>query len=414
MGTRRYMIYTDILNLIMIELFSVITTWYSMVLMQMPITPWLPLCFAIIIVETYFVRKYVSKLYWFFAIRVLMIVISIFLPLLFSDIFVLVIFNVIWLAADYSFWTNQDQKGIGLIPGLFALLFVVAFIYGTSVQEIFLSSAAYSMGIIYMGMFFLRMYFSNIRDFSEDKQIHNTVPMKLMFMQNSKMVFALVTIFVIAMLFLRSQTLFDAIGRMLRMLQDILFHFIEWVISLLPKMKIESILDIMEQGEPVSADADAQNPILEFILMIVEYIIRWVIMIVIIGYLLRGIYRFIIQYWCRQIEKEEKLLYGGIRETKEWLEKEKPEVAALRFGKGTNAEKIRRLYRKRIDGLQKKGYIIVKTHAPIERAVDIEQWGDGDVSVEKLTRIYEEARYSAHEMTAEHVKTAKSEKRQMR
>jgi len=412
MATKRYVIYTDILNLIMIELFSVITTWYSMALMQMPITPWPPLCFAIIIVTTYFVRRSVSKLYWFFAIRIIIIVGSVFLPLLFSDIFVLAIFNVIWLVADYSFWTNPDQKGIGLIPGLFALLFAVAFIYGTSVKENLLSSAAYSMGIIYMGMFFLRMYFSNIRDFSEDKQIHDNVPMKLMFTQNSKMVFVLVTIFVVAMLFLRSQTLFDAIGRTFSMLRDILFYIIRWVVSLLPKLKAVSILDIMEQGEQVPIEAGAKNPIVEYILMIIEYIIRWAIIIAIISCFLRGIYRFILQFWNRQIKKEEEVLYGGIKETKEWLEKEKI-GGAPRFTKGTNVEKIRRLYKKRIESYQKKGYIIVKTHAPIERAVDIEQWSSGFVSMEKLTQVYEEARYSAHEITAEHVKTAKSEKRQM-
>ena len=413
MATKRYVIFANILNLLMIDLLSILCVWYIYIFAGMPITPWVPVAFTIILMFSHFARRYIKKLLFFFLVHLVLIVGILLLRLNLIDMIMILVFAIIWTILNFVFWTQPFQRGVDFVPLPFAIVFLAAFIYGTAKQSMFLTNAAYVMGIIFVGAFFLRMYFSNIRSFSADKQMHENVPMNKMFSQNGKMVFALVTVFVLAMILLRSQMLMDGFTRLLLAIRAVIVRFIEWLLSLLPEW------DFGEQYAQGTAEditlvgGEGVNPFLRMLVEAIEKLLRFSVTVLIIWYCARGIYRFCSWYRRRYLHVQDEIFYDDVKETKAWIEREKKRRFQGLFSRLTNEEKVRRLYKKKIEALRKKGYAISGAHAPMERVQDVKLWKQmneeqsGTEKLESLTKLYEEVRYSNHEVNHDMVKAAK-------
>lgn len=433
MGTKRYVIYFDMLNLMMVDLVSVICVWFLYVFVGIPITVWIPIAFTVILLFSHFVRRYIDRLVLYILLHLALIAGIFFLKISIMDVVMILLFSVLWFILDLMFWTQPYQRGIEFVPLPFAISFLVVFLYGTAKQSVFLANAAYVMGIVFVGAFLLRMYFSNIRIFSTDKQMHENVPMNKMFSQNGKMVFVLVTIFVFAMIFLKSQTLMNGFVQLLIAIRDVIVGFVEWLYSLLPERTPIKQIAQPATEELVLSLGKGANPILKMILDALEELFRIAVNLFILWYIGRGIFRFFLWYRRRHTPTQDEVYYDDVKETKAWIEREKTKRFQGLFARLSNEEKICKLYKKKIDAFRKKGYVVSEAHTPFERVQDVMLWkriGQKQIGLKKeqtessesvagdelrdfeqsltgLTKLYEEAKYSGHEMDSCMVRAAK-------
>ena len=152
-----------------------------------------------------------------------------------------------------------------------------------------------------------------------------------------------------------------------------------------------------------------QDPFWYNLFYVLEVIVKWTMIFGFMYWVLRGIYRFYIKYRRLSLYEGEEICYDGIKETKSWLIKEHRQRQNTFFGSLTNAEKVRRIYRKKIERFAQSGYSFSRAHTPYERAEDVKQW-KAQESVDELTTVYEKARYSTCEISNEEVRQAKSQK----
>ncbi len=447
MATKRYVLYFDMLNLIMVDMVSVICAWFLYAFVGIPITIWVPATFTVIIIFSHIVRNYMERLALYILAHIGLIICIFFLKINLMDFIMILLFAVLWFVLDMMFWTQPYQRGIDFVPLPFAIAFLVTFLYGTAKQYTFLANASYVMGIVFVGAFFLRMYFTNIRIFSTDKQMHENVPMHKMFAQNGRMVFILVTCFVLAMILLRSQTLMDGFVRLLIIIKDAFLGFITWLYSLLPEIMPEKRTTQPAAEELILSLGKGGNSILRIILDALERLLRIAVSIFLLWYAARGIFHFFLWYKRRHNPMRNEIFYDDVKETKAWIEIEKKKRFQGLFTRLTNEEKIRKLYKRKIEAFRKKGYAISDAHAPMERVRDVILWKqmgskhtglfrDTDISGEtisddaaemvdaqkemesdtlhdfensltELTQLYEEVRYSNHEVKPDMVKAAK-------
>lgn len=409
MKVKHYTVYADIMNLLMIELFYVTAAWYLLDFLLYPVTPGLPFAFGVILTGSYFVRKYIRKLYIYILVHVFAIILLLCLPLRGVDGIMILGFAVLWTILNFVYWADEERTGIGMLPGWLVLLFPFVLVRAAAMESFFMGNVAYAGGIIYMGLYFLRLYCLNVKRFSGDKQMHEQVPVALMFAQNGKMIAVIVTCFVVGMLLLRSQLLIDGLLILLEWIREGIQRFLAWVVSLLPE-------DLLEMLSGQQNGAQAQLPVTameetplfwKMLLYVAEVIVKWTITFGILYWAGKGIWQFYIRYRRREPRETEEICYDGIRETKSWIIRDRTSKQRGLLQNLTNAEKVRRLYRKRVEQFVKSGYPFMKAHTPQERAEDIHHWKGTEAAMEELTQVYETARYSTHEISAEDVRRVK-------
>ncbi len=409
MKVKRYEIYADLLNLFMIVLFFATLSWYLQGYLFLPMTPWMPILFGIVLTGAYLARKYIHKLYVYCIAHAALLAFLVLVPLCTSDRVFTLFFAVLWTILDFVYWAERDQGSINMLPVWLVLLFPYLYVRAAFHQIAFMEIEAYVGGIVFMGLFFLRLYCLNIKKFSSDKQMHEQVPVAMMLAQNGKMIVVLVGCFVIGMLLLRSQLLLDRIQEFFLLLREALLRFLRWLMSFLTQDMPETV-----GGESLEVQAQMQLPPMtetdsfwNRLFYVMEVVVKWTIIFGLVYWAGRGIWQFCVRYRRHDLRREEEICYDGIRETKTWLarnrERRKPEF----LQNLTNGEKIRRIYRRRIEKLARSGYAFSKAQTPHERAEDIKRWRETEAVPEPLTELYETARYSTHDISTEDVRKVK-------
>ena len=412
MNIKRYAVYAEFLNLVMIELFSVTFAWLIIALIGYPMTFWIPLLYSVILIFAFTVRCFVKKLS-VYAVLHLTVVLGLFslqslLQLSAADRVAVIFFAVLWTILDFVHWAKADYAGIDMLPIWMMVLFLFTFFRAVAEQNSFLANEAYVCGIIYTGLFFLRLYCLNVKGFVRDKQMHEHVPVAMMFRQNGRMVTVLVCCFVLGMILIRSEFLLGQIMNLFQKIGDLIRQFLVWIISLLSEEATGQPPMEQEIADAVFPSFTEEDSFLTKFLYVLEVIVQWIFTLGCLYLIVRGIWRFFISYRNRNLKKEEEISYDGIKETKSWIVRNQEKRSKGIFQNLSNAEKVRRSYRKRIEQYRKKGYTLYRAHTPWERAKDIRQWKSDRENVDHLTELYEKARYSQSEISAEDVKTSKS------
>ncbi len=409
MNVKRYAVYADVMNLLMIELVYVSLVWYIQTALGTMVSVWIPLFYAVILSFAYVARCRIRRLSIYISVHLVLCICVVFLPFPSFEKMFIIIFAILWTIFDLMYWTGAERVGIEMLPVWTGLVFLVVFFRASVFGYTFMINVAYIGGIIYMGIFFLRLYCLNIRKFSTDKQMHEQVPIALMFAQNGKMVAILVTCFVLGMILLRSRLFVDGVGMLLQKLRELIAQFLVWMASMMPQDILEEATAGREEMQVQLIPTLEQDPFWYNLFYVLEVIVKWTMIFGFMYWVLRGIYRFYIKYRRLSLYEGEEICYDGIKETKSWLIKEHRQRQNTFFGSLTNAEKVRRIYRKKIERFAQSGYSFTRAHTPYERAEDVKQW-KAQESVDELTTVYEKARYSTCEISNEEVRQAKSQK----
>lgn len=153
-----------------------------------------------------------------------------------------------------------------------------------------------------------------------------------------------------------------------------------------PQAAVELPADLFVQADPPARW-------LQILLQIIEMIISIAFITALVFFMLRGIIRFIKKNVLRDMGDDKTLDYLDMREKREWISPSETKQHKKRFEKVSNVERIRRIYRKRIQDLTRHGYIVNHADTPVERAHDVLISQNTDIS--NMTAIYESVRYGS-------------------
>ncbi len=404
MITKKYVIYADLLNLIMLFLLSVVISWCGAVGMGGSFCAEAVAGMAVLLVLLYLLRLHVKNLFLYIALHLVLFAVLFSLPLPVIAVAELITFLIVFTITDFVFWTDATLHGFYYIHVSCCLFFLLAYAYGDYKDAQEVQSAAYIMGILFLGLYFLRLYFENGIRFSRDKQMNEEVPLKQMYAQNIKLILPLVSIFVVCMFLIQSETLAEFLLVVLRVIVEKVVYFINWLISILPRIQGANA-GMAELPAKLLLAANAPPGLLQMLIRLLEMLVSGAITGFLIFILLRGVYRFFRTYLLRNGREERLLLYQDMSEKREWISDKKERVEKRLFGTLSDAEKIRKLYKKKIRALERGGYQINRFDTPMERAADVYESRGEDIV--EATAVYEEARYGNNLVSEEKVRKMK-------
>ncbi|HOO27742.1 MAG TPA: DUF4129 domain-containing protein [Lachnospiraceae bacterium] len=404
MITKKYRICADILNLVMILLLCTILCHMAAVSVSYEFDVTVVYGLAVLLTILYLARLHVKNLFLFIGLHLILTAVLFVLPLpLFVQV-ELIVFTVILSIADFAFWADRTLHGFFYVHLAWCVIFLAAYLYGSYKQTVNLQDASYVMGILFFGIYFLRLYFENGMHFSMDKQMNEEVPVRQMYTQNIKMILPLVMVFVAGMFLLQSKVLAQFLMVILRTIFNAVVYFVNWLSSLFPDAGTVT-QEAAELPEDFFEKGGASAGWLQALIRIIELIISTAVLLVFLFFSVRGICRFIRKNLHRKEIEAQMLEYQDMKEKRERIVRENMKKKKRLFEKATNAEKIRRMYRKKIRILTRTGYQVNEADTPMERAEDIFLCKGEDIA--EATCIYEEARYGKEAVSDESVRRMK-------
>lgn len=410
-----------VIYLIMCMLFTILIYIYLDDILLKSSDSWLMggLIIIFIVLADYLSRRYLTNLFAFFAIHLLLIGGAILIPSALVDKILLggTAFSFLLLAV--GFWqTEANERSLYVIDIPFGLiLFFILIYFHSSISKTMadgVETYAYIAGIAYFILYFVRAYLDKFLSYSlssgnYSKELTNTFSTNLSLI----MLFNVIIVFVImtANMFF-SNNMFNIIGRFFRFLARKFFGlFAVFDGSEEPGTEVapefpNSQTTVISGKPSYTQNSDGFN-IGSFLFQIFQIVIFIAIICVVIFI----IYSFIKRYMYRNNKA------GDIIEKTEFKEKrEKVEKKVSRSPKsffGSNRDKIRKIYTDNINAVTKRNNKIVirKSYTPdeIKCAVSADELINRE-NMQELTRIYEKARYSNAEITNAEVETAKRRK----
>lgn len=360
------------------------------------------LIIALLLLTDYISRSKCKNVFVFTAIHLLNVVPAFFISL---QIFEIIVIVCIWFFTFYSaieYWkTDALQKSTCAIvfPGEMIILYIGVFFhcyYGLSKT---FSIVVYIFGIIFYALTMANKYFSkiiiNIQSAEGQNKSHDSSPYKL-----NTFIITLFTGFIflfsagLALVF--SDTSFNFVGKF--------FQFIgRKLVSLILLIKGEpeaANYDIPQaqsgmQINRLSQDVHQSSPLLNAIFNIVQVAIY-------VGLALLIIYS-IYMFFRSNMHKEKFNTNDDKKESNpDKVVKLKKEKRRLHFlNRGTNAERIRKMYKRKINHFKKGNITISDSDTPKE--ISIKVYKSTGESLDMHTKIYEKARYSNIEITKDDV-----------
>lgn len=367
----------------------------------------------------YIFRKYITHAVLFFFLRFLP---AGFIVLITSDTIETILLAVIYLAffgMGVSFWKSEDSSAKRLfaidMPMEAIFLFVGVYIHASINMSEKLAVFAYLGGILYILLHIIRNYL--------DRFIHllynledNPASLRTSFQMNSIFVslfIIAVLLLILAMNFIFNNDSFNFVGEAIRWLAALIFSLfamfnketgIPQEETTTAPLEEEASTVFIDQ-EPITTPTFIHNtnPVMDAIFRIFEIAIYIGIVVLIIFV----IYRFFKNYLHRNRQNND-VVEDFIKKDK--LTKLAKKKAAKAEPTRTNAEKIRKLYRKTIsDKIKKERALRIRdTLTPAEIQYEMKDFTSSSQDMNTLTELYRKARYSKEDITSREVGIVKS------
>ncbi len=410
-----------VIYLIMCILFTILIYIYLDEILLKSSDSWLmgSIIIICIILADYFSRRYITNLFAFFAIHLFLIGGAAFIPSSPIDKILLGGTAFSFLLLAIGFWrTESNERSMYVIDIPFELiLFFILIYFHSSISKTMgngVASYAYIAGIAYFILYFVREYLDKFLSYSMSsgnfsKELINTFSTNLSLI----MLFNVITIFAImtANMFF-SNSMFNIIGRFFHFLAKKFFGLFsvfdntgEPSAEKIPEMP-DSQTSTMPSEPTYSHTSDSSN--IGSIIFQVFIAIIFVALIIIVFYI---IYSFIKQYMHRNNTSGDVIEKTHSKEKS--VKAEKKGSASPKSFFGTNRDKIRKIYADTVNSVTKRNNKIVirKSYTPdeIKNAVSSDEMINPE-NMQKLTKIYEKARYSDSEISKEELDSVKHSK----
>ena len=389
MGAKRYLLWAEWLNNLMIFMLWHMGTEWVFSLLKLKTSPVLPVMTGLILLCAYLCRVYVDKLLVFFGIHCLEAVILLFLPVSIQyKVVCLLIWGIISLC-DLFFWTGDGDRSFSMIHPVAVLFILTIFAYASWHDISGLVRGSYVCGILFVSLFFIRTYLLNAIKLASDMQMNAATPLDEMLKNNGLMVLLLVIFFTLFMFFIRSESLAYGLRTLIRSLSGLIRKILLFALKLFVKEDAGGAQ--VSESVGFSPDLTAVSAIPMWVLTLLQAVEKVLIISVLaffVYFVLKGLAAFIRLYFYRHgydlkmMENEDYIdvnerIRPGIRHRARRL-----------FTAGNERERIRRKYKREVEALRRGGYVLKRDHTPRERAIDV---GDDDFG--ELTEKYENLRY---------------------
>lgn len=372
-----------------------------------------------IFVLDYFLRKHVTHAIPFFGIRLLAAGGIVLVTQDLIEIVLLVIVYFIFFSTGLGFWKadSESEKRLFAIdmPMEAVFLFVGVYIHASINMSNKLATFAYLGGIAYIMLHLARKYLDKFISVVYNLE-DNPASLRASFQMNSVFVFLLliaIFLLIVAINFMFNNDSFNFVGKGIRYLAALLFGWLARLSNrnVVPQEEPTTLPEDPEQATVIVEQTETfvtnftpnTNPFMNALFQIFEIAV-YIGMVVLIIY---SIYRFF-KYYLHRNRQNNDLVEDFIeKDVVTKLPKKKPVQAQK---SGSNAEKIRKLYRKTVSlkMKQERALHIRYSSTPTEIQNAITECSEGSKEFGKLTELYWKARYSQEKISSKEVSLAKS------
>ena len=389
MGAKRYLLWAEWLNNIMIFMLWHMGTEWVFSMLGLKTSPILPIATGLILLCAYLCRVYIDKLLVYIGIHCLEAVILVFLPaaIQYKAVCILVWGTV--SLCDLFFWTGEGDRSFSMIHPVAVLFILTIFAYASWHDISGLVRDSYVCGILFVSMFFIRTYLLNALKLASDMQVNASTPLGEMLKNNGLMVLLLVIFFTVFMFFVRSESLAYGLRTLIRMLSGLVKKVLLLVLKLFIKEEKGAVNTSGSGG--FSPELTAVSEIPMWLLVFLQAVEKVLIISVLAFFaysVLKGLAAFIRLYFYRHGYDLKMMENDDYIDVNERIRPGGRHRARHLFAPGNERERVRRKYKREVEALRRGGYVLKIDHTPRERAMDV---GDDDFG--KLTEKYENLRY---------------------
>lgn len=391
MKSRKYYNLAEACNFIMIVLLyiSVVEIWD--VMYKVPFNYVLPLGTVLMLLFSLAIRTLFGKMNSFLnnfvvygLLHIIPLLAIIFVPIdpLQKMAFIFV-FMVIFVTNMRSYFKAKGQ-GFEYVGVVLVLIPAVAYLIADILSLRFTMLAYFIMGVAFIILYYLRLFFSNAHLLSIERRNNDKMPFDDMLRNDSKLAIPFIVISFVIMVVAKIEKLdsvalylYEKFADFLGFLLINVLSFIDKLLTLLLGENTEDpvmLMEMAEEGEYVS------DPVFNIISTIIFIILAIIIVFVIVKIIIAVIKSLSVsrEIQTQTIEEEDMI---EIRE----------KIVRKRNEKKDKLSKIRRVYKKAIERNIKKGYELKKFQTPRERAEDIQKQMKEDIF--ELNALYEKERY---------------------
>ena len=391
MKSKKYYNLAEACNFIMIVLLyiSVVEIWD--VMYKVPFNYVLPLGTVLMLLFSLAIRTLFGKMNSFLntfvvygLLHIIPLLAIIFVPIdpLQKMAFIFV-FVVIFVTNMRGYFKAKGQ-GFEYVGVVLVLIPAVAYLIADILSLRFTMLAYFIMGVAFIILYYLRLFFSNAHLLSIERRNNDKMPFDDMLRNDSKLAIPFIVISFVIMVVAKIEKLdsvalylYEKFADFLGFLLINVLSFIDKLLTLLLGENTEDpvmLMEMAEEGEYVS------DPVFNIISTIIFIILAIIMVFVIVKIIISVIKSLSVsrEIQTQTIEEEDMI---EIRE----------KIVRKRNEKKDKLSKIRRVYKKAIERNIKKGYELKKFQTPRERAEDIQKQMKEDIF--ELNALYEKERY---------------------
>ena len=391
MKSKKYYNLAEACNFIMIVLLyiSVVEIWD--VMYKVPFNYVLPLGTVLMLLFSLAIRTLFGKMNSFLnnfvvygLLHIIPLLAIIFVPIdpLQKMAFIFV-FVVIFVTNMRSYFKAKGQ-GFEYVGVVLVLIPAVAYLIADILSLRFTMLAYFIMGVAFIILYYLRLFFSNAHLLSIERRNNDKMPFDDMLRNDSKLAIPFIVISFVIMVVAKIEKLdsvalylYEKFADFLGFLLINVLSFIDKLLTLLLGENTEDPVMLMEMAEEGEY---ASDPVFNIISTIIFIILAIIMVFVIVKIIISVIKSLSVsrEIQTQTIEEEDMI---EIRE----------KIVRKRNEKKDKLSKIRRVYKKAIERNIKKGYELKKFQTPRERAEDIQKQMKEDIF--ELNALYEKERY---------------------
>lgn len=344
-----------------------------------------------------------------------------------GHVFLWIVLCICLTVADIFFWMNaigeeksmpvseSGQKienfrpiykeGFPYLALPFVAVFVLGLAFGAYHYKAYYGKITYTLGVLFIGLYFLREYVKQMAVLKENMHRETGLHQKRILSSNAKLALPFIALAFVMMFLLQSD-------RLIRVFSQIAFFVIKWSgrILIIVVGYLFYVFGSATETTPMARASLYEPPRevpgwMQYLQQFMEHLLTVIFFGLLFYFLIRLIVFFIRTFRERSINVIRRDTYSDMTEVRERIARserkgrEKPERAP-----GTNAEKIRRLYRKFIRRQIQNGLTVEKNDTPLELTKRLADTSTLEEPVlVDITNLYDRARYSGRELHKEDV-----------
>lgn len=296
------------------------------------------------------------------------------------------------------------------LPAAILIVCFSCFYHFTLQNDVVLRNAYWEESCLFslifcLGLFFIIMYIQQYMSFlNVNNSSTGYLPAGEIFHSGLRLVLGYTAIGILLMVFVSHTSWFQGIGELLR---NGFFRFLRWLLAFLPKASEGD--ELITQKDPASPLGEL--PVFErqetfWLWQILQYVFVLLVVGLAVFLLFKGLSKLISLLQVRFLfrKKTNQMPETEVSDVREFCDDTEKRIKRHRrhFGILSNAEKVRRLYRKKLLSSEVRGQDRKKLALYTAR-----EW-EKKLSVKGMANIYETARYSEQEISDEDVRHMKA------